>query len=121
MISKKRKLGDIGEDLACDYLKNNSYSIIVRNYNLKFGEIDIVARLNNETVFVEVKTSNNSSLIRSEENLTKAKIRKLLKAIEIYTMKNPLAEPDSWRVDLIAITLDNSTRKASLRHFKAIY
>lgn len=45
-----KKIGDLGEAIACKHLKNKGFSIIERNYRKKWGEIDIVAHLPVETV-----------------------------------------------------------------------
>ena len=55
-IHIKKELGNIGEQIAAEYLENNNYQIIKRNFYCKNGEIDIIAKDNNEFVFVEVKT-----------------------------------------------------------------
>ncbi|MBI3671652.1 YraN family protein [Candidatus Azambacteria bacterium] len=120
MPSKKRKFGDIGEDVARKYLVKIGYSIIGKNYQTKFGEIDIVAKNDREILFIEVKTSDINSFIRPEENLTQNKLRKLLKTVELYIISNDLPETYTWRVDLISIKLNQETRKASLEHFKGI-
>ncbi len=121
MLTQKRKFGDIGEKIASKYLKENGYLIIKRNYQVKFGEIDIIAKKDKEITFVEVKTSNNISLIRPEENLTRSKIEKLSKTIEIYLSSNVIPETYTWRLDLISIKLNKETGKAILEHFKNIY
>ncbi|MEK7452767.1 MAG: YraN family protein [Patescibacteria group bacterium] len=121
MPSEKRKFGDIGEDIANKYLKNIGYSIIEKNYQLKFGEIDIIAQKGNEMIFIEVKTSNIHSTIQPEENLTKSKLHKLAKSIEIYLISHTLSERFTWRLDLISVKLNEKTRKASLEHFKNIF
>lgn len=56
-MDKYNKLfGNFGEDTAEDFLKKNGYKILDRNFNCRFGEIDIIAMDNNCLVFVEVKT-----------------------------------------------------------------
>lgn len=120
MFSAKRKFGDIGERIALKYLKNKGFKIIDKNYKIKnFGEIDIITKQNNEIVFIEVKTSREGSCIRPEENMTKNKIHKLLRIIQIYLSKNVSGET-SWRVDLVAITLNLDTRLAKVKHIKNI-
>ena len=52
----KRKLGEIGEDMAADLLRSKGYDILRRNYRSSFGEIDIIAERYGELCFVEVKT-----------------------------------------------------------------
>ena len=39
----KRAVGNVGESVACDFLKSNGYEIICRNYYCPYGEIDIIA------------------------------------------------------------------------------
>ena len=120
MSSEKRLFGDIGEDTACAYLKSAGYSIISRNYQIKFGEIDIIAKKDRQLVFVEVKTSDSSSKINPEENLTDAKLKKLLKTIKLYLFFNKLSIETPHRLDLIAIKLNKLTQKANLKHFKGV-
>lgn len=120
MLSKKRKFGDIGERIALKYLKNKGYKIVSQNYQIKnFGEIDIIAKINNKIIFIEVKTSREGSPIRPEENMTRDKIHKLLRIIQIYLSKN--VSPETyWRVDLVAITLSLETKTAKVRHLENI-
>ena len=47
--------GRAGEDAAVRYLENRGYEILVRNYRVREGEIDIVAAQADEVAFVEVK------------------------------------------------------------------
>ena len=54
--SQKRRIGNLGEDIAELFLVKRGFKIIDRNYLKKFGEIDIVARLSNTIRFIEVKS-----------------------------------------------------------------
>lgn len=60
MKTEKRKTGDWGEDLASSFLKKKKYKILDRNYNVRGGEIDIIAwcKINRVKTlcFIEVKT-----------------------------------------------------------------
>lgn len=55
-----KEIGAFGEDAACEYLEDNDYEILERNFSLKTGEIDIIAEKDGCTVFVEVKTRRNN-------------------------------------------------------------
>ena len=52
MLSNKRNnsiVGSSGEEKACEYLINNGYKILRRNFKTKIGEIDIIAKIDNIT------------------------------------------------------------------------
>lgn len=62
--------GQIGEDLAWDYLIEKGYSVIERNFRQKWGELDIIAKAPDETlVFVEVKTMRSRFSTQSESKI----------------------------------------------------
>jgi len=109
---KNSETGKIGENMANDYLIKKGYLILARNYKVRFGEIDIIARDNNgETVFCEVKTINNDSGLSHqfmpEDNLSPMKLKKMATAASLFLTYYPkvLKEGRGWRMDLIAIVL----------------
>ncbi len=51
-----RTLGNRGEDAVVRYLKRRGWQILERNFTVKGGEIDIIARRFSYIIFVEVKT-----------------------------------------------------------------
>lgn len=53
----KKDLGRWGEDRAAEYLQEQGFEILCRNYrNGRYGEIDIIAAKGPLLVFAEVKT-----------------------------------------------------------------
>ena len=110
--TEKRKLGDIGENIACDFLKRRGFEIIERNYLRKWGEIDIVARKRNVIRFVEVKSVNHetSSGYRPEENMHPWKLKRLGRTIQTYLLHKNL--DCDWQLDLITVKMDMNIRKA---------
>jgi len=64
----KKRLGKIGETLACEYLLNHHYTIVERNFQKRYGELDIIAVKDKILVFVEVKTGT-SKLNNQQKNL----------------------------------------------------
>jgi hypothetical protein len=51
-----RKLGNIAEDIAYEYICDLGYQIIERNFTLQGGEIDIIAVKDEVLHFIEVKS-----------------------------------------------------------------
>ena len=71
--TEKQKIGQLGEDSACEYLIKMGYKVIERNYLKKWGEIDIVAKKDNRIHFIEVKSVSRiiqeGSVIRETKNI----------------------------------------------------
>ncbi len=100
----KKELGDRGEDIAADFLKNKNYEIINRNYRYGHGEIDIIAKKNDVLVFIEVKTRKNLEFGPPELALTKNKQRQIRKIAEAYLIDKEINNVDC-RIDVIAILI----------------
>jgi putative endonuclease len=100
-----QSFGRIGQNFAEKYLRGLGYKIIAKNFNTRWGEIDIIAKDGDCFVFVEVKTRRDDSFGAPEEAVTKTKQRHLLAAAQIYLAKI-FRKDDPWRVDVIALTGD---------------
>ena len=62
-MSDKISKGKYGEQLAAEFLSENGYEIIERNYRYKHAEIDIIARQGEALIFVEVKLRSVKLLV----------------------------------------------------------
>jgi len=102
----RRRLGDRGEKLAQAFLRSKGYTIIETNYRTREGEIDIVAQKNDYLSFVEVRTRRGSQFGTPEESLTQAKQERLEALAQTYLQSHENLPPQ-WRIDIIAIELDN--------------
>ncbi len=54
-MSRNQKVGQWGEQAAANYLSAKGYEIKARNVRTPYGEIDLIARKDGFTIFVEVK------------------------------------------------------------------
>jgi putative endonuclease len=117
-------IGSLGEDKAAIYLQMSHYQIIQRNFQRKWGEIDIIARdkKTKELVFIEVKTRqlNYANSLNPEEALTSKKVRHLKRAFLSYLNRYNL-EDKPWRFDFIAVEIDNLQNEPIIRHYKDIF
>ncbi|MGB9734894.1 MAG: YraN family protein [bacterium] len=103
----KRNAGIEGEDRAVKYLEGLNYKILERNYRSHFGEVDIIAKDKNHTVFIEVKSRTNSSFGSPQESIVKEKKRRItLTAIDYLQRKHLTNKP--VRFDVVAINPDNT-------------
>lgn len=122
MTTKKEKLGKLGEDLACQYLRKKGYKIIERNYWQTWGELDIIARSPEKIlVIVEVKTVQGPMPeISAEEQVTKAKLTKLRRTTSLYANGpgTKFLTGRGWRIDLLAIVIEKEN--ATVKHYENI-
>jgi putative endonuclease len=82
--------GRLGEQIALNYLIDNNASILDTNYRINTGEIDIIAKLNEELVFIEVKSRSNTKFGYPSEAVNYNKIRKIINTAKYYILKNEL-------------------------------
>lgn len=115
-FSSNKQTGDYGESLACEFLKKLGYKILERNFRIRGGEIDIIAKDHEELVFVEVKTRYTHEFGEAAEALTPSKIKFLIRASQFYLLKHKL-ENCQYRLD--AITVD-FTKGEKIEHYKNI-
>jgi putative endonuclease len=105
----KRKIGDIGENIACQFLVKRGFEMLERNYLRKWGEIDIVARKAGVMRFIEVKTVTHVTY-RPEENMHPWKLKRLGRTIQTYMLHKKL--DCEWQLDLITVKMDMAKRQA---------
>jgi putative endonuclease len=73
----RQALGRWGEDLAARHLERSGYELLARNWRCKQGEIDIVARLDQAIVFVEVKARSGLAFGEPASAVTRAKAHRI--------------------------------------------
>ena len=119
--SNSQKIGELGEDVACNFLIKNGFAVLERNYTKKWGEIDIVAEKNNKRYFIEVKSKSVASLDfvrdetnRPEENMHIWKMKRLRRVVETYLISKRLGDIE-WQFDLLVIYLDIEKRLARVK------
>ena len=113
------KIGSKGEDLACKYLQRQGYKILERNYRIRGGEIDIVAREKETLVFVEVKTRYSHEYGLPEESITPWKIKALLKTARFYIQKIKWGEKE-YRLDFVSVDFADSRENPKIEIIKNI-
>ncbi len=110
----RRSLGQRGEDLAVQHLKQVGYTILDRNVRTRYGEIDVVARDGGCIVFVEVRTVS-TGLMTPEESVTMRKQRRVAALGQAYLAQHGLADTD-WRADVVAITVSADGNPPQIHH-----
>lgn len=94
-----------GEERAAKYLKKHGYSITCKNFQTRFGEIDIIAENKEYIVFVEVKARSEKSIAEPREFVDMRKQRKIIKTAEIYLSENSTEKQP--RFDVVEVKREN--------------
>lgn len=108
-MAAHNELGKKGEELAIDFLIENGYSILEKNYRYLKAEVDIIALKKNVLAVVEVKTRSTDYFGDPQDFIKPKKIKLLLSAIDYYVVQRDLDV--EVRFDIIAIIYQNNTTK----------
>lgn len=128
MFSERRRIGNVGEDIACEFLARRGYRIVARNYQKPYGEIDVIAIVGETVRFVEVKAVTREIIPSSgsrenisympEEHAHAEKLHRLARAVESYIEET--RERRDYQIDVVAIEMDPGRRTARCRLYEQV-
>ena len=113
-----KTLGDLGEQIAENYLKQKGYKILDKNFRYsKLGELDIIAQKNSDVIFIEVKARKKKHVsdFMPEDNITYQKQKKLIKLAQLWLAKRKL--DTDWQIDILAIEIYRNS-PPDIRHIE---
>lgn len=113
-----KDLGRRGEDAAARFLQRRGYEILNRNWVCPAGEADIVARDDDDLVFVEVKTRSNIEMGLPSEAVDKDKRERYEKIAALY-LREFDAVDIPIRFDVISILVVAPDRALVRHHINA--
>ena len=99
---KRQQTGKLAERLAAEYLVKEGYDVLATNWRCAEGEIDIICRIGEQTVFVEVRAKSSGEFGSPAESISRRKQQKLIAASERYLADSADPTPD-WRIDFIGV------------------
>ena len=103
-MSNNKILGKLGEDSAAKFLEANGYTIVARNFRIRSAEIDIVARIDNVIVFVEVKARSNIRHGLPVEAVNLRKQKKIIEAAGVFLQDENFCDC-ACRFDVVEVYL----------------
>jgi putative endonuclease len=116
-----KRLGAEGESLAALYLERRGMTILDRNWRCDYGEVDVIAECDGETVLVEVKTRldlDGDTSVMPEIAVDKRKRERYRRLALYYLASHP--EVDVIRFDVIAIRIVG-VKCAQVRHLMGAF
>jgi putative endonuclease len=99
-MKHNQRIGKWGEQVAVEHLVSRGCEVVGRNVRTPYGEIDIVARQGDITLFVEVKTRTSNKMGLPEESITARKREHMIACAEHYAAEH---EIDHWQIDVISV------------------
>lgn len=109
--------GKTGEEIAAQYLQDQGYELLERNWTLGQKEVDIIADNGDQLIIAEVKTQKNKTFGSPEFRVNKMKQKHLVQAANAYIMKKGI-DRDA-RFDILAVIADGT--KEEVHHIPGAF
>ena len=116
-FSSKQK-GKWTEKIACGYLRLKGYTIIDRNFETNFGELDIIAKKRGIVIVVEVKSRFQKQSWHPLTAIGARKKKKINQLVQYYIQRNNLFD---YNIRIDAITLERNFFWFTIKHYKNIF
>ncbi len=94
--------GNSAEQLACNFLNRQGYSLVTRNYRTRQGEIDLIVENEMMLLIVEVRYRSNPNYGQAAESVDARKQARIIRCAEHYLAQHPPIK--QVRLDVITIT-----------------
>ena len=110
-VPNKKEIGDLGEELAVNFLLQKGFSVLDTKWRYKHLELDIVAMDGPQLVIVEVKTRQSSDYGAPEDFVDRKKQKLLIKAANQYIETHAIDA--ETRFDIISVIHSGPTPRIS--------
>lgn len=113
--SISKQLGQWAEHQAALLFMQAGFEIVQQNYHSRYGEIDLIARLKDELIFVEVKARQPTQHGQAVEVITAAKQVKIVKTALKFIQEHVEVNTLYYRFDVICFDFHQQIAK-NLQH-----
>jgi len=113
-VQKRSKIGEVGEQMACDFLQTRGHQILDRNWRSGHLELDIVSEGPDGLHFVEVKARTAPVTTSITDQVTSVKQKRISAAALQYLNKNHLDGKEVY-FDIVSVLFDG--RETVVRYF----
>ena len=114
-MATHNELGKKGEEVALNFLRKKGYEILELNWRHRKAEIDIIARVDEVLIFVEVKSRSSDYFGRPETFVDTKKQQLIADAASVYMEE--IGHEWEVRFDIISVLFHNEAYQ-SVDHFK---
>lgn len=120
MTHYNKDIGKLGEDSASEFLQSKGYVIIDKNFQTRWGEIDLIAKKDKKVFFVEVKTRIGGYKGKPYEAVNLGKVKRLMRPIKFYLLKNKL-EDYKLSLEVVSVTLNLDKTIKEIKQYEMNY
>jgi len=96
-----RMTGTHWEDATLSFLAGQGLNVVARNFNCRFGEIDLILRDRDNLVFAEVRYRDDARHGGAAPSVGTAKQARLVKAASLYLQAHPELTSLPCRFDVV--------------------
>ena len=114
-MAKHNELGKRGEEIATEFIRNKGYIILETNWKHRKAEIDIIAKVDEVLIFIEVKSRSSTYFGRPETFVDSKKQQLIADAASVYMEE--VGHEWEVRFDIISILFHNEVYQ-SVDHIK---
>ena len=118
-MAAKDDLGRRGEELAATYLSELGHIVLERNWRCPLGEVDLITRDGEVTVFVEVKTRSSLAYGHPFEAITGRKLARLRKLAGEWCALQT-SRPGPIRIDAVSVIAPNG-QTPDIEHLRRVF
>ncbi|MBR1575066.1 MAG: YraN family protein [Bacteroidales bacterium] len=118
MKTSRKRLGDLGEDLACRHLEQLGHTVLERNWRSSHLEIDLITLDDEGLHFVEVKSRTAPVSASPEDNVGYRKRRNLTTAALGYLNAGHFGDRDVF-FDIVTVIFDGE--RTEIRYYKQAF
>lgn len=127
-VSETARVGQLGEDLACQFLLRNNFRLVAANFKVPIGrnsrgaqvtgEIDVIALDADDVLcFVEVKTRTSDAFAAPIAAVDLRKQRQITRTARMYR-KIFNVQNIKFRFDVVSIVLGKAGEKPKIESFR---
>ncbi len=117
-MGKSNSLGAWGEEQAKQFLEQQGFTCIERNYHSRYGEIDLIMENQDFLIFVEVKLRKNNRYGTPGEAVTLKKQERLRNTALLYLQAHEIGKQPRFDVIEIYAPQGMDTKPLPISHIE---
>jgi len=102
-VNQNRLRGEHWERMAESFLNRNGLETVIRNFNCKVGEIDLVMQDGDCLVFAEIRFRRDAGHGTGAESVSRTKQLRIIRAAQRYLQLHPSCTRQACRFDVLSL------------------